>query len=208
MKETLVVVPCFNEAERLDKTAFESFAENNASIRFLFVDDGSTDATRSLLEDIAASKPDAFETLCLEQNRGKAEAVRAGMLRGFETKADYVAYWDADLATPLDAILSFRDFLDARSDVDIVLGARVRRLGADIERGSMRHYLGRVFATFASLILGLGVYDTQCGAKMFRSTGEIEDLFAEPFLSSWVFDVELLARFVAERELVRKGSAA
>ncbi len=86
------------------------------------------------------------------------------------------------------------------------MGARVKLLGRDIQRLAARHYAGRVFATAASIVLGLGVYDTQCGAKLFRSASPFADAFREPFRSRWIFDVEVLERCV--RRLGPSAAAA
>ena len=76
-----------------------------------------------------------------------------------------------------------------------VCGSRILRLGASIHRSFFRHYFGRVFATVASNILNIPVYDTQCGAKLFRAE-HAELIFSEHFLSRWFFDVELFARSI------------
>jgi glycosyltransferase involved in cell wall biosynthesis len=189
-----IVVPCYNEARRFNRTAFSAFAASHPSVRLLFVDDGSTDDTASVLAGLAREFPDRIAVLTLTPNRGKAEAVRQGVLAMVRDGSDIVGYWDADLATPLDAIPVLVGELAAAPGVEMVLGSRVQLLGRRIHRRAVRHYIGRVFATAASLTLGIPVYDTQCGAKVFRVTPATNRLFDEPFLSRWVFDVELLAR--------------
>ncbi len=196
-----IVVPCYNEELRLDLPAFRRFAADHPEIGFLFVDDGSVDGTRALLASFCAADPHGFALLALPHNVGKAEAVRRGVLAALESGAHYVGFWDADLATPLEAIPTFRAVLEARPKLEVVVGSRVRLLGRGIERRARRHYLGRVFATAASLALGVAVYDTQCGAKLFRDTPGVRSLFAEPFRSRWIFDVELFARLVRRRVL-------
>ena len=61
-----------------------------------------------------------------------------------------------------------------------------------------RHYSGRVFGTLSSIVLGFQVYDTQCGAKVFRNGPELRASIAHPFSSKWAFDVELLGRLAIE----------
>jgi dolichyl-phosphate beta-glucosyltransferase len=199
-----IVVPCYNESARLDVDAVARFVVAFPHIDFLFVDDGSTDDTRRVLEQLAARFPRQIGLRSLPANAGKAEAVRRGVLDSLDSGADYLGYWDADLATPLDAIPDFVATLDADPALLGALGSRVARLGARVERDPLRHYAGRIFATLASMVLGMAVYDTQCGAKLFRNGREMAAAFAEPFGSPWVFDVELLARLkriVAPNEL-------
>jgi len=215
---TVLVVPCYNEAARLDERAFLAWATAAPPhLSLLFVDDGSTDDTQRVLQRLAAAAPGRVRTLALTPNGGKAEAVRRGMLQACAS-AERVGYWDADLATPLEALSDFEAVLDAPGcEHEMVFGARVGLLGRDIRRKMSRHYLGRVFATLAANVLGIPIYDTQCGAKLFRVTGacrvrtlraqsrlsraapRADDLAAAigtPFRCRWTFDVELIARFV------------
>ena len=185
-----LVVPCYNEAERLDATAFRHFRLPDDEIEFLFVNDGSTDTTSEVLATTGA------RIVNLEKNSGKAEAVRRGILAALDRSPGFVGFWDADLATPLSELPGFMEIMRSRPEIDIVFGARVRLLGREISRRPSRHYVGRVGATLISSSLGLAVYDTQCGAKLFRVSDTVREVFSTPFLSRWIFDVEIIARFV------------
>lgn len=192
----IVVVPCYNEEQRLPADAFRQFRLDGVRLEFLFVNDGSRDGTLRLLESLRDEDPARFSVLNLEQNSGKAEAVRRGILAAIERKAEFFGFWDADLATPLTELPTFMKVFETTPNIEMVFAARVRLLGRSISRNPQRHYLGRVGATLISQTLGLAVYDTQCGAKLFRNTESMPRLFDRTFLSRWIFDVEIIARYV------------
>ena len=193
-----LIVPCHNEADRLQPQAFLDFVASRPGVRLLFVDDGSTDATADVLERLRSAAPDSTGILQVPSRQGKGEAVRRGVLDGIGSGAALVGFWDADLATPLEAVDDFLALARKRPDIEVILGSRVMLMGRDIRRHAARHYLGRVFATAVSLALDLPVYDTQCGAKLFRVNDAIAAVFASPFRSPWIFDVEVLARYLAQ----------
>lgn len=195
-KPTTIVVPCFDEARRLDVGALLDLA-TAADARVLLVDDGSTDGTAERVRRAAHEHADRLDGLLLDRNRGKGEAVRQGMLVAIADGAALVGYYDADLATPTVEMARLVDVLRDRPELAAVLGARVALLGHRIERSAARHYLGRLFATASSLVLRQAVYDTQCGAKVFRDGPELRAALEHPFISRWIFDVELLARLAA-----------
>jgi dolichyl-phosphate beta-glucosyltransferase len=203
MSQIIIVVPCYNEAARLDVLSFQKFVASAPEVRFVFVNDGSTDDTAGMLDALRLANPRSFGVLHLSSNQGKAEAVRMGMLAALEHGADYIGYWDADLATPLRALPAFQTLLEERPDIEMVVGSRVRLLGRQVNRRARRHYLGRVFATAASAMLGVAVYDTQCGAKLFRVSESLRRVFLQPFRSRWIFDVEIFARLLT---LERQGA--
>jgi glycosyltransferase involved in cell wall biosynthesis len=206
--DVAIVVPCFNEARRLTPELFERFAAHEPSVRFVFVDDGSTDATRALLAELCAKQPERFELATLERNVGQGEAVRTGMARALDSGARYVGYWDADLATPLDEIPRFARVLDQTPGCLLVLGSRVPHPTNRVSRHPLRFALGRAFAWTAASLLRMRVYDTQCGAKLFRRTPEVSALFAHTFVSRWIFDVEILVRLIRLRGSVQSARAS
>ncbi len=137
---------------------------------------------------------DRVEVLDLPRNVGKAEAVRLGLRQALDGDASIVGYLDADLATPGAGLLELVRILQQRDDLSAVFGSRMARLGSHIERSAFRHYTGRVYATLASWALGVAVYDTQCGAKVFRVGPTLAAALEEPFRSAWSFDVLLCQR--------------
>lgn len=194
-RRATVVVPCFNEERRLQPDALLELLAD-PSVELTLVDDGSRDGTLNVLEQIRQREPKRVNVVALARNSGKAEAVRAGMKDALQRGSDIICYLDADLATPPGEMLELIKHLE-NGPFDVVLGARVALLGRHIERNPVRHYLGRVFASLAAVSLHLRVYDTQCGAKAFRSTKELASALEKPFSSRWVFDVELLGRLLA-----------
>ena len=191
-KTTWLIVPCYDEADRLPAGEFRRFAAATPGISFLFVDDGSTDETAKVVSALAAEI--GGKALILPRNSGKAEAVRQGVfaLRD-EPDCDLIGFWDADLATPLDEVPRLAGIL-REHDLSMVMGSRWMHLGEnDIRRRWSRHASGRIFAFSVAWLLDSPVYDTQCGAKLFTAAIAAE-LFEKPFLTRWFFDVELLRR--------------
>ena len=115
----------------------------------VFVDDGSSDDTASVLKDICLAKRRAF--IFRIKNKGKAEAVRQGLSHAFSTGAEIAGYLDADLATSLQEAETIIETLIA-SDKKVAMGARVALADRDIRRGLMRHYLGRALRHLLLLV--------------------------------------------------------
>lgn len=197
--ETILVVPCYNEAKRLNVARFQAFVADHADVRFLFVNDGSTDDTARVLHLLCEPRPDSLQFLEMPQNSGKAEAVRVGILKALQSRPAIVGFWDADLSTPLEELDGMLAIFHQRPEIEMVFGARVNLLGRQVRRKLSRHYIGRIFATVVARTLGLGIYDTQCGAKLFRVNDRLPELFREPFISKWIFDVEIIARAIHQR---------
>ncbi|MBD3673516.1 MAG: glycosyltransferase [Planctomycetaceae bacterium] len=190
-----LVIPCYNEAERLPSDRILEFLRDNPHWTLVFVDDGSRDTTLDLLNEIHQQEPLQTAILSLKQNSGKAEAVRTGMFCAItQFAAERVGFADADLATPLEEVMLLDEVLDRHPDVECALGVRLPLLGHEIQRKKHRFLIGRSFARLASWVLGAKCCDTQCGMKLFRVSPELESALNAPFLSRWVFDVELIKR--------------
>jgi dolichyl-phosphate beta-glucosyltransferase len=194
------VVPCFNEAVRLEHTIRATLDYLNSvspESELIVVNDGSTDATSTIARQALAGAK--IETRLLENfpNRGKGAAVRAGLLAA---RKPIGLFFDADLSTPLEETPKLIEPM-ANDDVDLAFGSRaLDRALIGIRQPWRREYAGRVFNLLVRLTTGLPFVDTQCGFKAFRLD------VCRPFLEAarvqgFAFDVELL--FLAERAGLR-----
>lgn len=190
-KSCAIAIPCYNEAERLDLNLFREFIVCHPEVSFVFVDDGSSDGTEDLLKKFCLEN--RADYIILEENCGKAEAVRQGMKKALAFDVDYIGFLDADLATPLSELE--RMIQSIKDNTVYISGCRLLRLGGNIQRRSIRHYLGRIFATAVSMHLGLPVYDTQCGAKLYAKEC-VPAIISARFVTRWFFDVEILRRML------------
>lgn len=188
-----VVIPCYNEEERLSGQEFKNFVHSNLRYHLCFVNDGSTDKTLEVLEELRKGNENKISIYDCAKNGGKAEAVRQGVLHlANDPQLDYIGYLDADLST------DFRDFDDLvktmeNSNFKIVSGSRMSRMGANITKESARKIISKTINLIIRSILKMPFNDTQCGAKIMDK--EIAQLvFNKKFITRWLFDVEIFMR--------------
>jgi glycosyltransferase involved in cell wall biosynthesis len=192
--QTCIVIPCYNEADRLEQETFLRYAESHTGIHFLFVNDGSSDATGTLIQKMAERYPEKIAFINRTKNKGKAESVREGIFKALEWKTfDFVGFLDADLSTPLEEIEWLQQHFQSNPDLILAFGSRKQLEGNIMERNAFRHHFGRLYAGFITGLVSLPVYDTQCGAKIFRADAAAI-LFRRPFIDRWLFDVEVFCR--------------
>jgi glycosyltransferase involved in cell wall biosynthesis len=190
--KTGIIIPCYNEAERLDTLAFVNFILSEEDYHLCFVNDGSKDNTLEVLENIQRECPNQVSVIDVKNNKGKAEAVRAGARYLYnQNEVEFIGFIDADLST------DFRDFkklvqsLKDDSMLELVYGSR--RKGGEIKRNFFRELLSNAIKSIIYLILGLPIEDTQCGAKVFRRS-IIPVAYDKSFKTRWLFDVEIFIR--------------
>jgi dolichyl-phosphate beta-glucosyltransferase len=191
-----IVIPCFNEAMRLDVPQFTQLAKF-PGVEWLIVDDGSTDDTLRVLDSVDMNS--AMKILSLPQNLGKSEAIRHGLNQLLvQNQFKGIGFLDADSSisiASIGAILTkFRE-LDG-SEFDMVWASRIKLAGRKISRGNARHLIGRAIAKF----LGHGSqlpYDSQCGYKIFKVTPGLVKSLEENFQTKWFVDLEILTRCIS-----------
>ena len=192
--QNIVVIPCYNEEKRLKTEIYLESLKNLPDLSVLFVNDGSKDETLAVLKDLAAKNPSQISVFDMPKNGGKAQAIFEGSREALKMNPDFIGYIDADLAVSLEEFYELLN-IAKKENKSFVFGSRWKRIGSKIDRKLSRHYIGRIFATIASNLLGLDVYDTQCGAKVM-DTKTAKHVYSEPFNVNWVFDVEIFFRLL------------
>jgi dolichyl-phosphate beta-glucosyltransferase len=196
MDPICIIIPFYNEARRFPEGEFLEFLNHYPDTSFCLVNDGSADETGKMLESLREKFPERILVISMPENEGKAKAVQTGMISAMQHfSCGYFGYFDADLATPLEESFALRSRFLEKPSLEFAFGSRVAILGMRIDRKLYRHLIGRVIATFISRILHLMVYDTQCGAKLFKRSLAVR-VFEKPFITRWLFDVEILARII------------
>ena len=138
--------------------------------------------------------PEQIKILSYEKNKGKGNAVRDGFLYAVRQNMNgNLAYLDADLSTSLEECKLLSKKINDK--IKFVFGSRIRKSNNVIKRKFHRFVIGRSIATIISSILGVSVYDTQCGCKIIDQKLVIQS-FGEVFSSRWLFDVEIFLRLI------------
>jgi dolichyl-phosphate beta-glucosyltransferase len=187
-----VVIPAYNEAQRLPRTierVLQFLGAWGRPSEVIVIDDGSRDDT------IVRAKGAGGDRVIVspnEQNRGKGFSVRRGMLLA---KGEYRLMTDADLSTPIEEV--DRLLAKAAEGFDVVIASRaVQGANVEIRQPWYRENMGRVFNFFVQTLTGLHLKDTQCGFKLF-SARAAQDAFGACRLDGFSFDVEAL--YIANR---------
>lgn len=197
-----IVVPCFNEAKRLDMQYWQAILTIK-DVSIYFVDDGSTDGTLAILSELSGIK-NCF-VICSPKNLGKANAIRYGMQHIQETKnCSSIGFIDSDGAFELNDISRILKIWQKsetiNGEIDSIWTSRAKLSGRNIERKSSRHYISRFVATYLSYGNSKIPYDTQCGFKIFKNDVNLKSALMDPFQTRWFFDLELLARLFGSKE--------
>jgi len=191
--KTGIIIPCYNEAKRLNVKAFVAFIKSNNQYHLCFVNDGSKDDTLSVLESIKEQVTTRVSIIDVKKNAGKAAAVRSGARYLFNKQdVNYIGFIDADLSTDFNDFKKLVDTLHNDSELALVYGSRGKGEG-NIKRNIFRNLFSKIIKGIVFLILGLPIEDTQCGAKVFRRQS-IPLAYDTPFLTRWLFDVEIFIR--------------
>lgn len=189
MPELSVIIPAYNEQRRLPGTlesVHKYLTERGISFEILIVDDGSHDATAEIVETFAKDHG-GVRLLSYHPNQGKGHAIRTGIL---SAKGDLMLIDDADGSSPIQEV----ERLEAgiASGADIAIGSRAKPdESRKVQALAHRKFIGNTFNLIVQKLLLPGIYDTQCGFKLFKAA-VAHDVFSVSRINGYGFDVEVL----------------
>jgi len=193
---TGIIVPCYNEAQRMNVSKFVDFILSEEMYHLCFVNDGSTDDTLFVLESIQQHCPERVSVIDVKVNAGKASAVRSGARYLYsQTEISYIGFIDADLSTDFRDFKKLVETLEGEKNLQMVYGSR--RKGGDIRRNISRKIMSDIIKRMIYFIHRLPIEDTQCGAKVFKRQ-VIPIVYGQAFMTRWLFDIEIFVRLKKE----------
>jgi glycosyltransferase involved in cell wall biosynthesis len=200
MQKVAIIIPCYNEAKRLDYKNVEQLILNS-DMDIFFANDGSKDNTVEVINSILSKHSNRCFLIDFKENSGKANTIFKAINQiNQEGEYDFIGYFDADFSTPAIEIIRLVDELEKRK-CQFLMGSRILLLNSGIKRKYHRHIIGRIIITLINFKFKLGIYDTQCGSKLFSKT-IIPKAFNKPFYTSWLFDVEIFIRLQKQNLLI------
>jgi glycosyltransferase involved in cell wall biosynthesis len=199
VRRTLLVIPHYNDAERLAPFLKNLVQVLPSHYSILVSDDGSNSLQREQLSRVLGpclnqtegEAPHVLPPLFVEENTGKGAAVRRGWDYGEVHGFSLLAFADADGAVSATEIARAENHIrENTQDIDALFGSRVKMLGRTVTRSLKRHLSGRIFATLVSRLGNVPAYDTQCGLKILKTESYrvIQSAIQTP---GFAFDVEL-----------------
>ena len=201
MKKIAVIVPFYNEEKRIQLNSINELM-SISDVHVFLANDGSTDNTIDILKKINNQYPENSTLFDYLKNQGKANTIYKSILKVSELNSyDYIGYLDADFSTPVKEYVKIIEEIKLNKK-QLIFASRIKLLNSSIIRKWYRHYIGRIIITLINSKFHLGIYDTQCGAKIFSKT-IIEVAFQKPFLTAWLFDIEMFIRLKEQNLLVK-----
>jgi hypothetical protein len=184
-----LVIPAYNEEACL-KRSFETLKGYLDSLRvdyeIILVNDGSTDNTPSIIEEIVQTNPQS-RSLSSPVNRGKGDAVKRGVLNA---AGEYIIFTDADLAVPVHFIGTCLKQLETGAPV-VIASRHLPESSFKVREGFWRQFLGTIFRKFTQLGLQLRVSDITCGLKGFEKKAALY-IFSRARIERWGYDAEIV----------------
>ncbi len=187
-----IIIPYFNEERRFPVSDFVENVKRLKNINLILVDDGSTDnLTSKIFNTIKKQKIENVTIIKKECNLGKAAALQTGFLYGISINSKEIGFLDADFSTSLEELINLFEILES-TNAEAVIGSRQLNPQSFIKGRIHRMILGRIFSKIIRHYFQINLFDTQCGAKVFKVNKVLKNSLKQPIINPWLYDLQLL----------------